>query len=127
MKSPSLFEGTGGQSDVTKTSPSPGLAQFLPDRIGDVRPPSVTDFPVHEPEHCFQSVQQRYLGVRLHDCLVIEVFAGSANLCKACRKAGLQSLAVDRFAAGTSVAAYDLTADEDIAGLVQVITAENQG
>ena len=68
-------------------------------------------------------------GKSLSDILVVEIFAGSARLAKACRHVGCRSVAVDKTAdrsQGAKIFICDVTKPEDLEMLKQFLAAEKQ-
>ena len=72
-------------------------------------------------------VSYNFSGLDLRDLLVIEVCAGPARLTKTVRKRGLRGLAVDKSkdrGCGTEIMVLDLTAEQDLQLLLQIISTE---
>ena len=73
------------------------------------------------------SVSTKFLGLTLEDLLFIEIFAGTARLSKAAKAVGFQTLPIDKTTERASqiyIAQYDLSDDEAVNALMDVIRAE---
>ena len=72
-------------------------------------------------------VEDRFVNKSMEDMLVIEIFAGSARLSRACREVGLRAVAVDKTvdrSHGMHIFQCDLTEPSQFDMLVQFLEAE---
>ena len=71
----------------------------------------------------------RLAGQSLSNILMVELYAGSANLSKACQRVGVRSVAVDKTtqrSTGTKIFRCDVTDPEDLAMLKNFLKAEKK-
>ena len=74
-----------------------------------------------------ESQSLKFAGRSVHDLLVVEIFAGSARLTKACKGLGLRAVAVDKTSGrseGPHIFHCDVTDPEDYQALVSFLEAE---
>ena len=75
----------------------------------------------------FQMDKSKFAGRSINDLLVVEIFAGSARLTKACRGLGMRAVAVDKTqdrSEGSHIFQCDVTNESDRQSLVAFLEAE---
>ena len=97
------------------SSASTGEANLHADILSDqqVKPPG--------------NLPYNFSGMELQDLLVVEICAGTARLTKTVRKRGRRGLAIDKTkdrGCGTEIMVLDLTVEQDVLLLLQIITIE---
>ena len=69
-----------------------------------------------------------FSSMALHDLLIVEICAGTARLTKTARQKGFRGLAIDKSKSrgcGTEIMILDLTLEQDLNILLQILKAES--